>query len=71
MSGCFHQLIIKKLKMKTSNKNGTLISLLVVGTVVGAALGYLFATNTGSKTRKKLISQAKGLAYEFNNSDKP
>lgn len=47
--------------MENSNNNGKLVGALLVGAVIGGALGILFAPNKGSETRKKLVAKGGDL----------
>jgi gas vesicle protein len=48
--------------MKNENTNAKLIGALVIGAVVGGALGILFAPEKGSVTRKKIAGKSEDLA---------
>lgn len=48
--------------MKNSNVTGKVIGALLVGALVGTAVGILFAPEKGSETRNKLLTGTKDLA---------
>lgn len=48
--------------MENSNSTGKVIGALMIGTLVGAAIGVLFAPHKGSKTRHNISNGAKDLA---------
>ncbi len=51
--------------MEHSNNNGKLIGALLIGALVGAAAGILFAPEKGDKLRGKIASGARDLADEI------
>ena len=51
--------------MQNSNHSGKVIGALLVGALVGAAVGILFAPAKGSRVRSKLTDTASDLADEI------
>lgn len=52
---------LKLKKMENSNNTGKLIGALLLGTVIGGALGILFAPAKGSVTRKRIAGKSDDL----------
>ena len=52
---------------KNSNNTVKIVSALLVGAAVGAALGVLFAPNKGSETRKKIMAKGEDLGKDLKN----
>lgn len=47
--------------MENSNNSLKMIGALLIGSVVGGALGILFAPDKGSETRKKILAKGNDL----------
>lgn len=52
--------------MENSTSKVKIIGALLAGVVAGVTLGILFAPEKGSRTRRKLVTGAKGIANDFN-----
>jgi gas vesicle protein len=48
--------------MEKSDNSAKLIGALIAGAAIGAAIGFLFAPDKGSETRKKMMDGAGDLA---------
>ena len=53
--------------MANSNETGKVIGAILIGTLLGAAIGVLFAPYKGSRTRYRLARKAKDLSKELKN----
>jgi gas vesicle protein len=51
--------------MDNSNNTGKIVGSLVVGALVGAALGVLFAPHKGTRTRSLIANGAEDMAKDF------
>lgn len=51
--------------MDNSNNTGKIVGSLVVGAIVGATLGVLFAPHKGTRTRSLLVDGAEDMAKDF------
>lgn len=51
--------------MENSNVTGKVIGAILVGTLIGATIGILFAPNKGSNTRNKIATGAKDLSRKM------
>ena len=60
----------KTRKMENSNVNGKVIGALIVGTLLGGAIGLLFAPYKGSRTRNRIARRSKDLTKDLSNKMK-
>lgn len=51
--------------MENSNVTGKVIGAIIIGTLVGATLGVLFAPYKGSRTRNRIARKSKDLAFKM------
>ncbi len=56
--------------MENSSNNGMLTGALILGVLIGGALGVLFAPDKGADTRKKLFKGIKDAADDVDKSAK-
>ena len=52
-------------KMKNSNVNGKVLGAVIVGTILGGAIGLLFAPYKGSRTRNRIARRSKDLTNKL------
>jgi gas vesicle protein len=60
-------LILKKQTMENQNNGKIIVGSLLVGALVGATVGVLFAPHKGKKTRKNIANSVKKTAKKFKN----
>ncbi len=53
--------------MENSNDTGKLVGALLIGTVIGGALGVLFAPHKGSEIRKKISGRSDDITDSMKN----
>lgn len=51
--------------MENSNVTGKVIGAIIIGTLVGATIGILFAPYKGSRTRNRIARKSKDLAFKM------
>lgn len=51
--------------MENSNVTGKVIGAIMIGTLLGATVGLLFAPYKGSRTRNRIARKSKDLAYKM------
>jgi len=56
--------------MENSNVTGKVIGAILVGTILGGAIGLLFAPYKGSRTRNRIARRSKDLTKDLTNKMK-
>lgn len=51
--------------MENSNVTGKVIGAIIIGTLVGATIGLLFAPSKGSRTRNRIARKSRNLAFRM------
>ncbi|HET6557313.1 MAG TPA: YtxH domain-containing protein [Prolixibacteraceae bacterium] len=51
--------------MENSNVTGKVIGAIMIGTLIGATIGLLFAPYKGSRTRNRIARKSKDLAFKM------
>lgn len=51
--------------MENSNVTGKVIGAIMIGTLLGATIGLLFAPYKGSRTRSRIVNRSRKLAFRM------
>ena len=51
--------------MENSNVTGKVIGAIMIGTLIGATIGLLFAPYKGSRTRNRIARKSRNLAFRM------
>ncbi|MGE5426978.1 MAG: YtxH domain-containing protein [Methylococcaceae bacterium] len=51
--------------MENSNVTGKVIGAIMIGTLLGATIGLLFAPYKGSRTRDRIVNRSRNLAFKM------